>query len=129
MFVSVIGVVGGIACTATRDDNNFREDVLYCEDAVAQTKACCPDVVVPPRACTFHQYVDVEDCGCETGEDRDEEHTWPVIDVATSRSIIDKGCAELAANDGCAALGALLGRTNESAVHVHTCHSSTTGTL
>ena len=74
------------------DDENFREDVIRCEDAVARIAVCCPNVSAPKQACVHHLFRETTDCGCGDSVTR-EEHIWPVLGLARSKAIAGESCA------------------------------------
>jgi hypothetical protein len=81
------------------DDDNFREDVLMCEEAAAHLSSCCPGITYPDLKCR-HRVFHEEDHGCTTSTVRHEE-THPAIPLAESRCIRAMSCRELVDNDVC----------------------------
>lgn len=74
LVVIVLLLRGGIACN--EGDENFREDVIACENAVAHVAACCPGVAAPEQACVYHYLRETVDCGCTAGDSFHEESIW-----------------------------------------------------
>ena len=103
----VVGLffVAGFACnrdhSEERDDENFREDVVACEEAVARVETCCPEVAHPSNACRYHHYAYDQICGCDStgGGAYTHEDDWPVFDLAKSRALADAACAQIACDD------------------------------
>lgn len=107
-----------------RDDNQFREDVLLCEDAVAHARACC-GFRVQGDACRYYHYAYSDDCGCDVpGTDGSgSEDVWPVVGVAESRAILSHSCEELHAKlpsgrTRCEVVEEMLARDNEDSSYV-----------
>jgi hypothetical protein len=48
---------------ASDDDDNFRRDVLLCEDAVGKLAQCCPDFDAKSVDCTYK--IETHDSGCD----------------------------------------------------------------
>jgi hypothetical protein len=115
-------VTGAIACNTTveSDDDNLREDVLTCENAVAVVESCCPFVQAPPDACLYHHYYKREDCGCMSGDATWTDDRQPAFDLATSQAILAGTCDAVTARGGCAAVAAVLAKPNAT-------HSDSTG--
>lgn len=103
-----------VAGTTDVDADNFREDVILCENAVAHAKTCCPNLAAPQTACVYHDSLTTTNCGCEQDgtSDYSGQITTPVIDVATSSTILGSSCEALAADDGCARLATELAKPN-----------------
>ena len=80
------------------DDNNFREDVILCEEAVAHVTACC-GYRVQGDACRYYHYSFTDDCGCNgtssTGTKRVDVR--PVLSTARSRELAAMDCHALTA--------------------------------
>ena len=69
----------GLACATS---NNFRKDVILCEEAVVQLRDCCPGFDdISPDACEYFE-------GCSGSR-------ATLLNVTTSECIRDKECAEL----------------------------------
>jgi hypothetical protein len=102
------------------DDNQFREDVIVCEEAVAHAAACC-HFAVQGDACRYYEYYAVDSCGCSGGDSGyDRKHVRPVVSVNEGHRIADLGCAALneVGPDGsteCARLHVELEKDNASA--------------
>lgn len=114
MYVrSVMVIVPMLACssswgstteTGTKDDDNFREDVFACEDAVARLETCSDAFPSHQLLCThrLHDYSWVES-GCMSSErgtvfiQRD-----PVFSAAESQCIRATSCEGLRTTGVCA---------------------------
>ncbi len=112
------------ASTTERDDNNFREDVLVCEEAVSHAVQCC-GFKVQGDACRFHHFYSTDDCGCDsTGTDGSRrEDTRPVVSVSEGQRIAKESCESMRAIDesgasGCTRIHELLERDNDSSSYV-----------
>lgn len=84
------------------DDNNFRQDVILCEEAVKHVMDCC-GYSVQADACRHYRSVTVHDCGCmSSGDGRTEVDVWPVLSVHESTKIANASCAAMTevAGDG-----------------------------
>lgn len=77
------------------DDNQFREDVILCEDAVARLQRCCPSFDAKAIECRYH-YSSVQGCGSST-----ISTTVPAFSVDESKCIQQTSCDELFAKDVC----------------------------
>lgn len=84
-----------LACQSLGGDreNNYREDVLLCEEAVATILDCCPDFRPPEDSCEYYERV-----GCN------EDSQFPVISRQQSECLRDLACAQIGKAGGCAAL-------------------------
>jgi len=98
-------IVGGafgmlLACgSSTTDDDNFREDVLDCENAVARLSDCCPGFRSRQVECLYH-FHEEESSGCgESSASRDE--ITPALSTAESDCIHSTSCAALQATGVC----------------------------
>jgi hypothetical protein len=98
--LAILVITGGIACEpgVTRDDDDFREDVLYCENAVAHIEDCC-HIGAARDVCRYHRLTRTSDCGClENGSTRHEEEISPVFPVGESRDLLDASCEDVDCN-------------------------------
>ena len=77
------------------DDNQFREDVIWCEEAVARLERCCPGFDGAQVECRFYFSYE-QGCG-----DTRSERTEPAFTEDDSRCIHDTACSELVANGVC----------------------------
>ena len=73
------------------DYDNFREDVVFCEDAVAYLTSCCPGFDAHAVACQYHY--DYTPGGCDTSATVDAEN--PALDLEESRCILGRSCDSL----------------------------------
>jgi len=107
-----------------KDDNNFREDVIVCEEAVAHASACC-GFEIQGDACRFYHYYFSDDCGCDSpGTDGSKrEDTRPVISGKAARSVADMTCETMkkvddAGDSECKRLYAKLQANNNQSSYV-----------
>lgn len=77
------------------DDNNFRDDVIECEDALAHLEGCCPGFDAKPVLCNF--YYD-KSTGCASSTTTSVE---PAFNVQESACIRDTSCAALVERKVC----------------------------
>lgn len=63
----IVGAVMGalLACSSedTIDEQQLREDVLYCEDAIAVLEGCCPGFSGSPLTCVHYEKKHEPSCG------------------------------------------------------------------
>ena len=79
-----------MACDSDTDDNQFREDVLSCEEAVAHLEECCPELRATNVKCRYY-YHRSEGCyGPDTITRVD-----PELDLRESRCVRDLSCDEI----------------------------------
>lgn len=103
-FLAIGLLTGGVACV---DSENFRSDVIHCEDALSHAIACCPGLTPPETACVYEHESGSGDCGCtRSGQDYYEHTRTPAVGLTRSYAIASATCEDLALNDGCAALAA-----------------------
>lgn len=72
-----------------QDDNNFRADVIECEDALARLQRCCPDFDAKPVLCNFFHS---QSSGCGTST---TSNVKPAYSTAESACIREMSCDEL----------------------------------
>jgi hypothetical protein len=77
------------------DDNNFREDVISCEDALAKLEGCCPDFRPNAVRCHYSEIQSFPIFGCTPREGLPREHEEPALSLAASQCILDLSCPEL----------------------------------
>jgi hypothetical protein len=87
-----LGVALLIACgnkDDEEDNNNFRPDVIECEDAIARLLTCCPSFDPTPVECQFHYK---RHTGCGT---TDVDSVKPALTSDESACIRGLSCVEL----------------------------------
>lgn len=77
------------------DDNQFREDVIQCEEAIARLERCCPDFDASRVLCNYYYSYDTG-CGSTT-----EQSVHPALDLSESRCVRDTSCQDLVARGVC----------------------------
>lgn len=98
-----LGVVAFLACKSDEtkddeeDDNQFREDVIQCEEAVARLQRCCPSFDGSRVLCNYYFSFDKSTCG-----PTETRSINPALNLAESRCVIDTSCGDLVANGVCA---------------------------
>jgi hypothetical protein len=110
---TLIGLLVGsaLACTnndgSSSDDNNFREDVVWCEEALAQLTSCCGGFDPTKVKCHYHDY---SGGGCSG------VYNWehPALSIEESRCILGESCGALNANGVCARAQAATPYTSSS---------------
>jgi hypothetical protein len=79
------------------DHDEFREDVIMCEDAAAYLVTCCPGFNAAVVECKYgYDYVPG---GCESGSTTDK--TSPGLSLDESRCILGRTCEDLRAAHVC----------------------------
>lgn len=97
-----LGVVALLACEDgdtkddEEDDNQFREDVIQCEEAVARLERCCPDFDGSRVLCNYYFRFDTSTCGPRT---TDSIH--PALALSESRCVLDTSCEALVGQGVC----------------------------
>ncbi|MCL2450494.1 MAG: hypothetical protein FWD17_16220 [Polyangiaceae bacterium] len=81
---------------STTDDDQFREDVILCEEAVAHLESCCPSATFDNVACKY--YFNQDDCG----DDNEVTLTLPAYSIPQSNCLRNASCADLVASGACA---------------------------
>lgn len=97
-LVLVLGLTAVMACyddpgDGEVDNDQFREDVLRCEDALARLQSCCPGFDPSPIDC--HYFHSSEGCGGGTTDVR------PALSVDESKCIAVTSCEALVTNGIC----------------------------
>jgi|SRR5579883_1889843 len=82
---------------SVHDNDNFREDVLLCEDAVSYLADCCPGF--DPHAIACQYSYDYKPGGCDTGPTTDS--VSPALSVGESRCITSLTCDTLRGTGVC----------------------------
>ncbi|MEO8877749.1 MAG: hypothetical protein ABI461_19300, partial [Polyangiaceae bacterium] len=83
-----------------KDDQNFRKDVIECENASAHLRSCCPSASSAPD-CHYYHYKHTVDCGCESGSYVAEQDDDRPLSIDESEAIQNSSCDELVANGDC----------------------------
>lgn len=84
-----------MACNSDTDDNQWREDVLSCEEAVAHLDECCPGFDVTRVQCRYYYHIDR---GCTTDT---VTHVEPDIELSESHCIRNATCDKLQSQGNC----------------------------
>ena len=95
-----LGVVSALACgdpDIDEDDNQFREDVIVCEEAVARLAKCCPGFEGARVLCNYYYRHD-SGGGCGTSS-TDSVH--PALSPPESACVLDKSCEALVESGVC----------------------------
>jgi len=90
------------------DDDNFRSDVMACEEAVARLDACCPDFDATKIDCGFH-YNRSSGCGVSSSSSKN-----PAFNVSESTCIKTSSCNALVGSGVCGRAQAATPYTQES---------------
>ena len=77
------------------DGNNFREDVIECEDALARLERCCPDFDAKPVLCNF-SFDKSTGCGSTVASS-----VQPAFNTSESSCIRDTSCDDLVTKKVC----------------------------
>ncbi len=98
----IVGLVMGalLACSSedTVDEQQLREDVLYCEDAIGVLESCCPGFVADELACVHYVKKHEPSCGDGTYSTVREN---PALDLAESQCIREMSCSGLVSSGVC----------------------------
>lgn len=107
------------------DDNQFRTDVVWCEEALARLSTCCPSF--DPLLVECNHYYSY-DRGCGSEKTRQVE---PAFTQDESRCILDMSCDALVTNGVCARAQQARGvdLTIERDTDSDTSRPTTTGTV
>jgi hypothetical protein len=94
-----LGIAAVLACNnngnTEEDDNQFREDVIWCEDAVARLERCCPNFDARRVECNFY-YSYNEGCGTAT-----TRSIQPAYTKEESKCIRERSCEDLVGQGIC----------------------------
>lgn len=93
--VVISGAAHGAGEAPETDDENFREEVLLCEEAVARLDTCCPDIDWSTVACNYRH---TSTGGCTNGTADFED---PTFKLEESRCILDTSCSDIHARGVC----------------------------
>ncbi len=96
VLAAVVALI--LACSNGKDeqdDDQFREDVIVCEEAVARLEHCCPGFDVRSIECRY-RYAHREGCGTTT-----TERTEPAFTKAESACVRAASCEDLVAKGAC----------------------------
>lgn len=96
--VLALGVAALLACSSNGDkddDNQFREDVLQCEEAVARLQRCCPSFDVGAIECRYH-YSYSTGCGTTT-----RTRSLPAFDTSESKCVQNTSCSGIVSSGVC----------------------------
>lgn len=78
------------------DDNQFREDVIQCEEAIARLERCCPEFDGSRVLCNYYFRHDASVCGPST-----TESVQPALSLAESGCVREASCERLVADGVC----------------------------
>jgi hypothetical protein len=104
-----------------RDENNFREDVILCEEAIGRISQCCPSMSPPSNSCEFLHYEKKDYCGGCDSTLRFSAHDYrtPVLSIRESKGLIDATCSSVE----CPKVADMLARKHTDAGSYNgTCH-------
>jgi hypothetical protein len=97
----VVGVCFALllACSdgSVHDHDDFREDVIDCEDAVAYLAKCCPDFKASAIACQYSY--DYTPGGCDSAPTTSS--VSPALGVDESRCILTRSCDAIVRDGVC----------------------------
>jgi hypothetical protein len=79
------------------DDDELREDVLTCEDALARLAGCCPGFDATKVECHYHRHESDGGCGYTPTYDNED----PAFTLDESRCIRDTSCDMLVRGHVC----------------------------
>ena len=123
-MVFALGVALVLACNSNgndeEDNNQFRDDVIWCEEAVARLERCCPGFDGAQVQCWYYYSYNE---GCSSAETQRLE---PAFTKEESRCIHDTACADLVAAGVCTR-AAENGAARASSTSIPTSTSSSSG--
>jgi hypothetical protein len=97
VLVPPLLVASVFACaSSSTESNNFREEVFYCEEALARLESCCPGFSARQVTC-YHYYRESTGCDGKTTS----THEDPAIGLRDSQCILDKDCSALVTGRVC----------------------------
>jgi hypothetical protein len=76
------------------DDDNFRPDVIACEEAVEKLVECCPDLPARAIDCRYLHRRDEWSVGCTSSGSYDE-YSYPALNQTESACIKESSCQAL----------------------------------
>jgi len=97
-----LGVVAFLACKSgdtkddEEDDNQFREDVIQCEEAIGRLERCCPDFDGSRVLCNYYFRFDTSTCGPRTTDSIN-----PALNLSESSCVLDTSCEDLIGRGVC----------------------------
>ena len=92
-FVAFALLACGIDDGTTVEDAQLRDDVLYCEEAVAHLEKCCAGFVADELACKHSVTTKEPSCGTTGNYSTDKED--PALSLDESRCILATECDSL----------------------------------
>ena len=127
-----LGIAAVLACNGghdQEDDNQFRDDVLWCEEAVARLQRCCPNFDVRRIACQYYYSFDE---GCGTSSTRKIEPAYTKSESACVRerscdALVNEGICTRAQEQGNARSSTQITSTSSTSSSGSTGFSSTSG--
>ena len=103
------------ACSsADHDTNNFRADVIDCEDALARLTSCCPGFDPGRVQCTYYHDKSHSESGCSSHTIDTYAHETPALSIDESHCVITRTCDDLVAGGVCARAQAAVEYIEES---------------
>jgi len=111
--LGVLALTRTLACA--NEDESFRIDVFYCENAIEHARACCPTLTASKNSCRRSHYEQEHACGCSGGEYTTTSGTNPALTISDSERILDSDCSALRANEGCERVQVLVSRVQSYA--------------
>ena len=103
LLVSGVIAFGG-ACGppyVVEDTDNFRPDVVDCEDALAKLSTCCPGFDTTKVACRYYYWSDVHQDSCSGQETGSIRFTEPALEEPDSQCILHSSCSDLVSHGVC----------------------------
>ncbi len=117
-----VGLGVALACTNGEDDEQFREAVFVCEEAVARLDSCCPGFDPRSVPCVFFRS---DGCSGSQSIVRD-----PALDTTQADCILGSSCEQIRSADMCrraAGLAPVQGGTSSSGTSGTASSSGTSG--
>jgi hypothetical protein len=106
---AVVGVVVALGWALhcgqydTEENDNFRENVMQCEDALAHLGNCCPGFDTSAPSCRNHYHEDTStSCnGISSTTHYEEVNEQPALNLDESKCIRSRSCDDLKQNKIC----------------------------
>jgi hypothetical protein len=84
---------------STDDNDQFREDTILCEEAVAHLESCCPGFDPSSVQCTY-DFSSSDDCDDSSSE------TLPGLSIDQSNCVRSMSCSDLVSSGFCTKVAA-----------------------
>lgn len=98
--LGVLALTRTLACAD--EDESFRMDVLYCENAIEHAKACCPLLAPLRQSCRHAHSEEDHPCSCSSSDEYTTTvDTNPTLSITESERLLESDCEAIRAQQGC----------------------------